>query len=382
MTGRPLAAWLSLLLIIFVALVKTILTKIIFEKLPTPVAYSLISAVVTWLLLALPLAATRSLKVMQLSDMARLMLVSVAVTLDLGMSNVAIERLPLPLQQALASVIPAATILIETAVTRRLKPVASYVAIALLCCGAGFMHLGSGRLQTNVSGAAPPVSSSEAAAQAEATLAEAASLSQGEAAMAVAILAAAIKSVFAKASLHAWKESTGAVGVLFWIETFISFQLLPWAMVNGELVAAVGILTDRGPAASALVCAAAALGGFRFYCELLVLRYWSATTLAAANLMAHALIVAIAMPLSAVLPLGAPPPSLLTLAGTAVTLVAAMLYAALKVRGSLEPPSLPPSPDGKIRAGGATGGGFGDHAGTATVYARPPGGSDAARRLL
>ena len=48
---RPAAAWLSLLLLVSVALVKTILTKTIFERLPTAVAYSLLSGLVTSLLL-------------------------------------------------------------------------------------------------------------------------------------------------------------------------------------------------------------------------------------------------------------------------------------------------------------------------------------------
>ena len=76
----------------------------------------------------------------------------------------------------------------------------------------------------------------------------------------------------------------------------IAMQLLPWAILNGELAEAAVIIREREPSAVLLLCAAAALGGFRFFCELLVLRYWSATSLSAANLIAHALIVVVSAP--------------------------------------------------------------------------------------
>ena len=271
--ARPREAWLALLVLLVTALVKTVLSKTIFEQVPLPVAYSLLSALVTWLLVQLPLFWSGRLKVMTVRDFRRLALVSIAVSLDLGMSNIAIALLPLPLQQAIASAIPAATILLERAVTRRPKAPASYLAITLLCGGAVLMHLGS--VGQNM---------------------HARSLGGGELAMGVAILFAALKYVFAKASLHEWKASYGALGVLFWIETFVALQLLPWALLNGELERAIALAFERGAVAAGMLCAAAALGGFRFFCELLVLRYWSATTLSAANLMAHALVVVVATP--------------------------------------------------------------------------------------
>ena len=327
---RPPEAWLSLLLLVLVALVKTILSKTIFDQLPTPVAYSLLSSVVTWVLVALPLAQKRELLCMRTYDLWRVALVSIAVTLDLGMSNIAIALLPLPLQQAIASAIPAATILLESAVTRRLKPLPTYLAIALLCGGAVMMHFGSGARESLIERQQELLPRRELQAERQP------SFGRGELAMGLAICFAAIKYVFAKASLQAWKASYGSLGVLFWIEAFVAIQLLPWAYLNGELDRATSIMGERGAGAMALLCAAAALGGFRFFCELLVLRYWSATTLSAANLLAHALIVVLSTPLSAVLPLGAAPFTPLSLAGTTTTLLASLLYILLKLRGSLE----------------------------------------------
>ena len=71
--------------------------------------------------------------------------------------------------------------------------------------------------------------------------------------------------------------------------------------------------------------AAAALGGFRFYVELIVLRYWSATTLSAANLSAHSLIILLSIPL-----FGTPVTNMLV-AGIGVTVAASVAYGYAKI---------------------------------------------------
>lgn len=93
-----------------------------------------------------------------------------------------------------------------------------------------------------------------------------------------------------------------------------------------------------------MLCAAAALGGFRFFCEMLVrdptplrhstpssrhptlacfqvLRFWSATTLSAVNLSAHSLIILLAIPIFGT----QLTPSLAV--GTALTVAASAAYA-------------------------------------------------------
>ena len=209
---RPLAAYLSLMLLVSVAAIKTLLAKVVFERLPTPIAYSLLSAAITSSIAWLPaLISNGGLPCVRADDAHMLLLVAVATAVDLGMSNVAISMLPLALQQAIASAIPAATILLETVVFWRLKPLANYIAIAALCCGALLGHLGS----------LPHL-------ERETTL-------LGEGAMLVAIFAAAAKYVFAKATIQEWKQRLGSFGVLLWMELLIVSLLLPWAIWNGEL---------------------------------------------------------------------------------------------------------------------------------------------------
>ena len=300
---------LSLLLLVVVAAIKTSVTKLIFTKLPTPIAYSLLSSVVTGVLVAGPALCTSGadgecggVRCVPLRELWMLGFVAVAVAVDLGLSNIAISLLPLPLQQAIASAIPAATILLESIVFRRLKPIGHYIAISFLCFGAVLGHLGS--LPDQRSGT---------------TL--------GELAMLTAVFMAATKYVFAKASIVEWKRQMGPLGLLLWIEVLIAAVLLPWAVFNGELALFVQIMAAREHRLSDLLalCACAALGGFRFFCELVVLKYWSATTLSATNLVAHSIIIVLAIPAFGC----TATPALV--AGTAATAAGAMFYAWLKM---------------------------------------------------
>ena len=53
---------------------------------------------------------------------ATLAAVCVAVVVDLGLTNLGLTLLPLPLQQGIAATVPLATVLLETIVRRRRKP--------------------------------------------------------------------------------------------------------------------------------------------------------------------------------------------------------------------------------------------------------------------
>ena len=208
--------------------------------------------------------------------------------------------------------------------------------------------------------------------------------------MGVAICAAATKYVFAKSILLSYREELGAYTLLLWIELFLCCFLLPWSIMTTELEALVTTgYTRRDWCALAF---AGAMGGFRFFCELLVLKFWSATTLSAANLSAHSLIIVVSIPL-----FGTPVTPYL-ISGTLVTLAASAFYAFLLVSSSHEAPS--PSPVGKRAGGGskalwgrdgadsgslekeaAAGGGRGTGRGEATLSGKPPIAMDRLQRL-
>ena len=142
------AAFGSIGALVGVAALKTMATKLIFLNVMfEPVAYSLLSALVTALLVVITLLATDgTVPTLRMATLLRLLPVCCAIAVDLALSNVAISMLPLPLQQAIASTIPAATILLETLVTRTCKTCATYVIISVLCVGAVLAHLSSSSL--------------------------------------------------------------------------------------------------------------------------------------------------------------------------------------------------------------------------------------------
>ena len=240
---RGVGAWGSIALLISVAAVKTTLTKFLFtHQVHEPIAYSLLSAVVTGLLVS-----CQGFGHMRFQTLMRLLPVALAIAVDLGLSNVAISRLPLALQQAIASTIPAATILLETIVRRRCKPLLVYVIIATLCFGAVLGHVGSlSSLMSSNRGHVRGFYEGEAAmmigprrcsnTQEHAPLCPHACARTARIALCrAAVLAAAYKYVFAKDLLHAYRQELGPLRLLLWIECTTSAVLLPWSMATHEL---------------------------------------------------------------------------------------------------------------------------------------------------
>ena len=306
---RSVAAVASILGLIACASTKTILTKLIFiHIIDLPIAYSLLSASTTVLLAGGScIALNGSVPPLRGDMLCQLLPVCAAITIDFALSNVAISQLPLALQQAIASTIAAATILLETIVTQRCKPLSTWLVIITLCIGAVLSHLSSVTAEPEATRGAMAV----------------AALLPGELAMFVAIFAAAAKYVFAKSMLHAFRQELGALPLLFWIEVVICATLLPWALLWGELQALY--CAGYGVPEWASLASAAALGGVRFFMELLVLRYWSATTLSAANLSAHSFVIVV----WAIVTRQSLTPSFV--AGTLVTIGASVAFAWLKV---------------------------------------------------
>ena len=145
--------------------------------------------------------------------------------------------------------------------------------------------------------------------------------------MVMAVCAAACKYVFAKATIEAYRDELGALAFVFWVEVFILLLLLPWALANGEIARLFSYASTVGQLLP--LCGCAALGGVRFFAELLILRSASATSLSTANLATHAAVMFLSMPL-----FGTAVTSFLII-GCAMTLTASALYTYLKVSGFL-----------------------------------------------
>ena len=205
-----------------------------------------------------------------------------------------------------------------------------YVTVATLCAGAVLSHVG-------VAGQQPHADSQ---------------LLIGEACMLVAVLAAACKYVFAKASIERWRTAIGSASLLLWIELMIFPVLLVWSHLAGELALFAEYIT-HGPVSRPIwLCSAAALGGFRFFCELLVLRFWSATTLSATNLAAHSLIVVASVIITDDVPVTTP-----LILGCALTIAASTVYGYTKLTKRVALEENGAAAGGASAADGGTGGG-------------------------
>ena len=298
------AAAISLLM--SVAASKTVMTKLIFQQVSVPVAFSSLSCVTTILLLLPVFAARPRLFQLVRPHMARrLGVVCVMVAIDLGFTNMAISMLPLALQQCIAATTPAATVTIESVYERRLQHPGIYAVIACLCAGAVLAELGS---------------FGDAAGGGERSL-------RGELMMLMAVFAASCKYVFAKATVQEYRDELGPFAFLFWVEVFILLILLPWAALNGELATLVRYA--QGEQRWLPLCACSALGGVRFFAELLILRSASATSLSTANLATHAAVVVLSIPIFGTQMTG------FWLAGCTITLTSSAVYTYLKLSGTL-----------------------------------------------
>merc|ERR1711865_1089311 len=96
------------------------------------------------------------------------------------------------------------------------------------------------------------------------------------------VTCSACKYVFAHSVMQKCKKDLGTFAFLFWIDVLILFILVPWAVINGELITIVS--DPETPLEWFNLLFTAVLGGIRFFSQLLVLRVSTATTLSCANL--------------------------------------------------------------------------------------------------
>ena len=295
----------ALSFLVFVAVTKTLLTKVVFVSMDQPVAYSILSCLVTNASLT-PIFGYQpgSFKFLTKPMLKSFGLVCVAITADLAFTNVALSLLSVAFQQTIKSISPAATLLVERCLEGKTEHPALYVVVLLLCVGPILTGLGSDF------GDASPV---------------------GIVMMLASVLAGAFKYVMAHKLIKTFKKELGTLSFLYWVEWFAVALLTPWALLNGELVGMV-MAPDRPLSDWLLLLFTAAYGGVRVYSQFYLLNYSSATTLALSNLAVQALTI-----LLGVFFFGTEVTPYLA-SGVAVTLVFSGVYTWLKVAKPFAPP--------------------------------------------
>tara|TARA_B110001452_G_scaffold44224_1_gene33840 strand:+ start:6070 stop:7251 length:1182 start_codon:yes stop_codon:yes gene_type:complete len=337
---QPLFAACAL---VAVAVAKTLLTKVALRSIKAPVAFSIVSCLVTNVGIGCILVARPStFKLLQRGMLRDFGIVCVTIAIDLGCTNVAISLISLALQQCIRGASPAATIVIE-ALVRRVCQRPAVVAVVLLgCVGPILTGFGSVDDDAAADGAQDAASATAAATADVPTTATLTPSSIGSGAlvgrqtagtlfMVASVLGQGVKNVFAHRLVTEQKETLGLPSFIFWAEWVSAALLLPWAALDGDLATLWDDATRASlPAADwAIFWLSAALGGARVFAQYYFLQQTSAASLAVSNIAIQALTSALSIVFFHT------PPTPLLLSGVALTITTTSAYAWLK----LHPPT-------------------------------------------
>jgi len=253
------ATFAAIFSLIAIAVTKVQLTSILFSTSGFPTAYSFYSAIVTDVMLIPAFLIWPSqwgipTKEMFLGPHYALTLIIVFTTFDLAFTNIALNSISISLQQCIAATNPFWTILIETAITRKMQHPIVYGSVFGLVIGAALATVGD-------------VKGFDAG---------------GVIAACVAVLCSASKYAFTHAAFKQFKSQLGALSLLFWVDLLMLPIFIPWVLISGELVD----LLESGMSAGAWwqFTGTAALGGVRALTQYLVLKLVTATSMSTANI--------------------------------------------------------------------------------------------------
>jgi len=305
-----LAAPLAIVFYIAVAVVKTMTTKALLVTSKTAIAISAFSSIVTCLCL-IPIFLVKP-STWGVPDVRKngpgLALVVFLLSFDMGLTNFAVQELTVPIQQCLLAVNPTVTVIIESIVRRRLKHPVIYFTVLMLCFGPVLNMMG---------GSSDAHKSTNNSAL-------------GYASQLVGVLASACKYIFAHSVMRDCKKELGsAFAFLFWLDILSLIILVPWSFIAGDMQRLVE--NTVGVLAWAQVVGNSALGGLRFFSQLIVLRYSTPTNLSCANIAFQAINIYLSLALfndQKITPW--------LIAGTMVTIATSAVYTYWKTSGILE----------------------------------------------
>ncbi len=248
----------ALAFLTFVAVSKTLLTKLVFTHVHTPVAFSVLSCVATNVCMSPIFFFKRDLWARpSRASLKGFALVCLAIAVDLGFTNVAISLLSVALQQCIKATSPTATVLLESILERKWQHPAIYAIVCLMVVGPVLAQFGS------TFGDADPV---------------------GIVMMVLAVISGAFKYVLAHKVIKEYRHSMGTLAFTFWVEVIVGVVLLPWALLNGELYKLATGEEASTVGEWVLLLLTAAYGGVRIFSQFYLLQFTSATTLSLSNM--------------------------------------------------------------------------------------------------
>lgn len=262
---------------VFVAILKTFLTKALFEGAGKfAVGFSAVSAVATCLcLVPVFIFKPNEWSIPKKEYIGGFLIACGCVAMDLALTNIAMSLLILALQQCIVALNPAFTVTIESIFKRKLFHPAIYLTVTILCTGPIIMSVG-----------APKKDGDDDESNNDATIGILCQLG--------GVAFSASKAVFMHSILHTVKKDLGTFGVLFWIDIFILFILVPWAFIDGSMIGLFQSVEDAGDAINLFFTAV--LGGVRFFSQLIVLKVTTPTSLSCANVAFQAVNIYLSIP--------------------------------------------------------------------------------------
>ena len=277
---------MALSVMVLIGVSKTLLTKLLFEHIGLPVAFSVLSCVATNMCI-LPIfifcggrGNGSSFTWLKWRMVPRFAVVCAAIAIDLACTNVALSLLSVVLQQTIKATSPTATVLVESLIRRKLHHPVIYITVVALCLGP-FLIVQGKQQQHEVNGNSTATAAGEDDTGSEVL---------GVVMMVAAVIGGAFKYVLAHATIKQYRDELGVLAFTFWVEIFAGTMLLPWALASGEMQA---LMSGAGRSVFdwILLWGAAAFGGVRIYSQFAFLSLTSATSLATSNLAVQALTI-------------------------------------------------------------------------------------------
>ena len=248
----------ALAFLTFVAVSKTLLTKLVFTHVHTPWPSLFCRGVATNVCMSPIFFFKRDLWARpSRASLKGFALVCLAIAVDLGFTNVAISLLSVALQQCIKATSPTATVLLESILERKWQHPAIYAIVCLMVVGPVLAQFGS------TFGDADPV---------------------GIVMMVLAVISGAFKYVLAHKVIKEYRHSMGTLAFTFWVEVIVGVVLLPWALLNGELYKLATGEEASTVGEWVLLLLTAAYGGVRIFSQFYLLQFTSATTLSLSNM--------------------------------------------------------------------------------------------------
>ena len=245
---------LSFILLVVIAVSKTILTKYIFEDIDAPLAMSALSCIVTGIILVPICIANGTLRLLSMDETKTLFPVCLTVAADLACTNIGLSILPIAFQQAIKSTLPVVTVAIEFLLYRQCISKTLFTVIVGICLGPITMAMDKEWRSDR-------------------------DLLYGVMMLSLSIVAGALKYVLAHSAMARFKQDMGVMGFTFWMEVFATILILPWSIASRE----ISILMEHA-SSWGLLLGTSAFGGVRFIAQFIFLEKTSATTLAASNI--------------------------------------------------------------------------------------------------